>query len=110
MINAGELDVRITFQRRQVSGQDNYGHPVYTWVDHARVWAKRKDLRGRETLLAQAHTPTFQTEYLIRYMVGINEQMRIEDAGEYYDIQNISRMGRKEGLLILAKVPGQEEA
>lgn len=110
MLNAGELDIRITFQKRQVTGQDSFGQPEFTWVDHMRVWAKRKDLRGKETLLAQAHTAMYQTEYLIRYMVGITEEMRIVDAGVYYDIQNITRMGRKEGLIILAKVPGQEVA
>lgn len=110
MLNAGELDIRITFQKRQVTGQDSFGQPEFTWVDHTRVWAKRKDIRGRETLLAQAHTATFQAEYIVRYMVGLDETMRIVDAGVYYDIQNISRMGRKEGLIILAKVPGQEVA
>jgi SPP1 family predicted phage head-tail adaptor len=106
MINSGELDTRIQFEVKQQTGRDTVGAPIYSWVIFARVWAKRKDLRGKETLLAGAHTAVYQTEYLIRYMVGLHEDMRINDGGVYYDIQNISRVGRKEGLLVLAKVPG----
>lgn len=106
MINAGELDTRITIERKVYGPKNTVGVSSVSWVVHASVWAKRKDLRGKESLLAGAHTAMYQTEYLIRYMVGLDETMRIVDDGVTYDIQNITRVGRKEGLLLLAKVPG----
>jgi SPP1 family predicted phage head-tail adaptor len=108
MINAGELDTRITFEQKVQTGVDGVGAAVFTWAPVRRVWAKRRDLRGKELLLAQEHTPTGAIEYTMRYMVGITEDMRIVDDNVPYDITHIGRIARKEGLLIQVKYPGAE--
>ena len=108
MIDSGELDTRIQFQQKVESGVDTIGAPVYVWETVRTAWAKRRDLKGRELLLAQAHTPTGATEYTVRYMVGITTDMRIVDDGVPYDITHIGRIARKEGLLIQVKYPGAE--
>lgn len=108
MLNSGELDTRIIFQEKVETGRDGVGAPIYAWTSVRSVWAKRRDLKGRELLLAQAHTPTGAIEYTVRYMTGINTDMRIVDDGQPYDITHIGRIARKEGLLIQVKFPGAE--
>jgi SPP1 family predicted phage head-tail adaptor len=75
-MNAGELDTRITIQRRQ-SGRDSVGQPVETWTDVCTCWASVKFPTGLETIRAGAQTATTRASIRIRYRTGIDASMRM---------------------------------
>jgi SPP1 family predicted phage head-tail adaptor len=75
-MNAGELDTRITIQRRQ-SGRDSVGQPVETWTDVCTCWASVKTPIGMEAIRAGASVATTLVSIRIRYRTGLDAGMRV---------------------------------
>ena len=51
-MNPGELNRRITILKRSIF-TDNNGFETEEWIDYKTVWAKVKNLNGRELFQAQ---------------------------------------------------------
>ncbi|WP_374374500.1 phage head closure protein [Dongia sp.] len=103
MIKAGELDRRVTLLR-PVIGRDGAGGPVTSWQNAGRVWAKVKDISGREYFAAAQVNAEITTTFLIRYRADITPDMRIRYRDRDYDIVAVPEVGnRNEGLQIMAK-------
>lgn len=105
MTARGKRDRRITFQRRTVTRDDSTGRDTVTWPDVATVWASKRELVGRELLLAQQIVPTAEVRFNIRWRSDLLTTDRIVCAGVTYDIQHMAELGRREDLDILAKLP-----
>jgi SPP1 family predicted phage head-tail adaptor len=104
-MDAGQFDRRITLQRRAKVRDENTGRDTITWPDIATVWANKRDLSGREQLMAQQVAPEAMTRFTIRWRDDITEADRIAYDGQTYDIQHIAGVGRRDSLAILAKRP-----
>lgn len=76
MLNAGELDQRITLQSPSAS-VDALGQRVETWSTVATVWAKATPLRGREFFAAGAMQSEAVVRFAIRYRAGLTGAMRV---------------------------------
>lgn len=106
-MRAGRMDRKITFQRK-VEARDGYGAITFTWQDVARdVWAEKVEQRGREYLAAKQHTPEMQRIYRVRYRSDVDTTMRVLADGQGWDIQHVAELGRRRGLEITCKVPGE---
>jgi SPP1 family predicted phage head-tail adaptor len=88
-MQAGRLDRYIVIQSA-TAVPDATGQPINTWATFASVWAERKDVRGNERFTADQKLATRTATYRIRWITGINEQMRISDGGSTYYITGIA--------------------
>ena len=88
-MRGGALDRRITIQSFS-EVQDASGQPIPTWSTFATVWAERKDVRGNERFAAQQEIATRTATFRIRWLSGVNEEMRIVDGNTVWDILGIA--------------------
>lgn len=102
-MRAGELDRQIVIESATET-QNGIGEPIKTWSTFATVWAKAKQLRGREYVAAQAINAEIDTVFTIRWLAGVTRKMRILYDAQYFDIHDIAEIGRREGLDVMARV------
>ena len=104
MINAGQLDRRVTIEQRSVA-RDAAGGETVTWSTRAEVWGSRRDITGRDRIRADQKVVEASASFLIRWRSDIASTDRLVCDGVTYDIQHMAEMGMREGLEILAKRP-----
>lgn len=96
IISSGELDQRITIERLTVARGVLGGHEE-AWSDLATVWAKSRDLSGRELYNAQAVGSAVTQCIAIRTRADVKAEMRIRFAdGTRARIEWIRRVTRRE--------------
>lgn len=92
-VRPGELDRRITFIRKVlVNGVSNEDY-ITNWEVlpfRPQTWARKKDLRGQELVIADRLTYVQHTLYTIRYRTDITVEMRIVLDGKVYEIVAIT--------------------
>jgi len=93
-MNPGDLDKRITFQRRVTTTNEN-GFEIETLADFKTVWAKVSNLHGREYFEAAAVQAENTVKFTIRYLEGIDTSMKILFQGRYYNITSIDNIKYK---------------
>ncbi|EKE68694.1 phage head closure protein [Oceanibaculum indicum] len=98
-LQAGKLDRRLRIERKAVS-RDAYLAEVVSWQEVATVWASKRDLSGREFFAADAVQSEVTTEITIRWRAGIGPELRLVLDGAAYDIESVTEIGRREGLLL----------
>ena len=99
-MRAGNLDRRIEIQSLAET-PDAFGQPIEGWTTFPTVWAQRKDVRGRERFQAQQTLAVRTATFRIRWLPGVEERMRVIDAGTAYDVTGISD-DRRQGWMELA--------
>lgn len=107
-MRAGKLRHRIIIQQK-APALDEYGGTVYEWSDYATVWAKKRPLRGRELMAAQAAQSETTVMFYTRYLSGINSTMRIVHDGEYYDIASVIDVDERHRELEISAKTGMSE-
>jgi head-tail adaptor len=70
------------------------------------VWAERRNGGGREVVAAAQTVATALCRYRIRWLDGFDTRARLQDGDTVYEIQHIDELGRREGMEILASLPG----
>lgn len=85
MIRPGELRERVTVQ--VASGTTNaLGETVLAWSNSSAVWASVEGVSAREALLAGQQETTISHRVRLRYLPGLNQQMRFSWRGRTLDI------------------------
>lgn len=106
-MRAGELDRVITI-RQHVDGspaRDSSGGIIPNWVDvYTDLPAGKRAASGREVFAAAQNAAQIDTVFVTRYVTGIDTTMQVVFEGQEYDIQDVQEIGRREGLLIKARV------
>lgn len=103
MINAGELNRRVTIQY-QAKTQDTDGAEIVTWTDLDTVWAKIETLQGREYFAAQQVKSEASSKITIRYKTGLDTTMRFKYGNRHLYMLNMQDVNeRGEELLFLCK-------
>jgi SPP1 family predicted phage head-tail adaptor len=75
MIDAGKLRERVTVQI--ASGTTNaLGETVLAWANSTAVWASVEGVSAREALAAGQQEVTVTHKVQLRYLPGLNQQMR----------------------------------
>lgn len=90
MLNAGDLDKRVSIQRLAPNSpdRDQGGAPDSSWVTVDTVWAGIMPLRGRELIAAQEVHSEVSGTIKIRYRasLALTAADRVVYAGRNYDI------------------------
>lgn len=107
MLSAGELNRRITFQHRTVTGTDPiYGTPVYGWTEFATVWANVQDkLPSRsEEIVDGIDIASRACRVRIRFRDDLNSTMRLTiGARTLRIIAGPAELGFREGVEFMAE-------
>ncbi|MHC1731975.1 MAG: phage head closure protein [Bacteroidales bacterium] len=82
---------RITFQQLTVTTNEN-GFEVKAWQDYKTVWAKATSLSGREYYQAAAVQAEKTMVFLIRYIEGIDESLKIKFEDKKFSITYIDAL------------------
>lgn len=87
-MNAGDFDKVIEFQ---IKGevQDEQGYPVPGWVTFKKVGAMVRTWQGREYIQAATTNNENTSRFVIRYTIGLHEDMRVLFRGRIFDILSI---------------------
>lgn len=88
LMSIGEMKHRITFQQLAVTTNEN-GFEIKEWQDFKTVWAKTTTLSGREYYQAAAIQAEKTLVFLIRYIEGIDESIRIRYGDKEFNITYI---------------------
>jgi SPP1 family predicted phage head-tail adaptor len=105
-MQAGDLDRRLVFQRATTI-RDEYNEEVETWVDLAKVWARRRDVSDGEKEAAGQVGSVLVSRFTIRSNPtsrGFRPVDRIRYDGAKWNIQGIKEAdeGRNRFLEITA--------
>lgn len=86
MIRAGDLNRRISIQRRTMA-QDDLGQPVEAWEDVGEpVWASILVVSGKEYALASGEVSRAEASIRIRWRTDLTAEMRILHSSVIYNI------------------------
>lgn len=109
MIPAGEMNQRVTFQRREVT-RNSIGEEVVTFADVCTVWAKVMPLRGNAFYAANQQQHVIDARFLIRQRAGLTTDMRLLWKSLPYDIANLIPGTEKyQGMIEVAAVNGVKD-
>lgn len=109
-MSAGKYRQVITFQHITGTADDGYGGSVKVWGDFAaNVRAKKRPLRGRELVAAQAVQSETEVMFYTRYFPGVNTSMRIVCNGIYYDITAVVDVDERHRELEISAKTGLSE-
>lgn len=103
MVRAGELRRRVTIQQNNGTTTDSEGIPIENWVDVVTVWARVRDLSGREYFAARQVQAEVTTEITIRYRAGLTTKMRAKYGTRIFDILSIIPDEKKSELKLMCK-------
>ncbi len=99
-MRSGRMDRKITIQK-VTETRSSSGQITKTWSTFAAVWAHKIDSGSREFFSrVNAEVGEFVTIWRIWFLSGLTQKMRIKYENEYYDIQGIKELGRREGYEI----------
>lgn len=86
MINAGQLNKRISLVKLVEGGTDSSGYPTEPIIKEFKVWAMVKSISAREFFEAKATQSEDIKRFIIRYRKDIDSDMDIVYKGETYEI------------------------
>jgi SPP1 family predicted phage head-tail adaptor len=107
-LRTGRLRHKIIIQYRTAT-TDGYGGPVQVWTDYATVTAGVDSLSGREFLAAQAAQSEASVRFNMRYVTGVDAEMRIVYNGKLHNILNITDPEERHRELIILTTQGVNE-
>jgi len=101
MLNAGELNHRITLEKNEpIKSSD--GSPLENWVTVVSVWANYQAKSGREFFAAQRFNAEVNALFRIRYRTDLTVKMRVKYKNRYFEILFLNDTGKDQGELVLA--------
>ena len=99
----GRLDRRIVIQSySEVVGTD--GFRSLTWSTFKSCWAMKVHENGKEITDNNDRSTGRMVKFRTRYHPTVTNQMRIKWNSEWYKIEDIQELGRKDGLLIFTSL------
>ena len=87
-MRSGRLDRKIVIEQKTAS-LDSYGGQTFAWTTFATVWASVQPLKGRELIASQAAQSEITARFVIRYLPGVTDDMRISYGGKYWNISAV---------------------
>ncbi len=90
MIRAGDLDKRITVQKKTVT-YNAYNEPIEIWSELDTIWAETitKDGKGREFTAAQKLFAETTVVFRVRYRSEFTPLNRISYSGRVFEILGV---------------------
>ena len=93
-ISAGELRSIIEIQEKTLAAMNEYGEKTPIWAAYAaNVRCKIVHVSGQEVVMSGAEKSRARIKFLMRYLSGVDESMRIVDsAGKIFGIISINNI------------------
>lgn len=88
-MRAGLLRHQIVIEQRAVAALDGYGGNSAAWQTFATVWAQVEPTTGREYVKDGANKGALLTRFMLRYLPGVTQQMRVTFGGVQYNIREV---------------------
>ncbi len=82
---AGLLDQRITIEQKAIA-RNSIGEETETWSTFATIWAMYRPVRVTERLAGAQLQAEFDTVFRIRFMTGIDTEMRVVWRGQRFEL------------------------
>lgn len=101
-MRAGNLDRAVVIQAFN-SARDDYGQPVASWSEFARVRAEIIQGSTDEYFAAAGVEATSTIVFRIRYLSGVTTAHRVVYDGRNFNIDEIREIGRHRGLELRGK-------
>lgn len=101
-VTAGQRDRRVGILAA-TRAENEAGEEIETWSVSGYRWASKEDLSGSELFRAQQVNAEITTRFGFAYTDQITVANRIQYEGKDYDIYSVAEVGRREGLIVLAK-------
>lgn len=98
----GKMDRQVEIQYR-ANTQDSTGEDVPTWKTLARVWAQATPMNAKERFASEMERESKVYTFRIRYIKGVQADMRLVHESQNYRITGIAEIGRREGLELTAE-------
>lgn len=102
MLDPGRRDRLVTIEQYALT-QDTTGGEVKTYSVFRKAWAQVVPLTARDRNMSGGVHSERESKFLIPYISGIDETMRISYDDLYWEILGIAEIGRREGLELLAR-------
>lgn len=104
MLDAGDLDRRITIRRVVSETPDGVGGKAQVWGDVVTVWAKAQPISDGERWRAGQSqvTATATHRFRIRWGVGVTPLDRVRFEGREFEISGVKEIGLRVGQEITA--------
>ena len=108
-MNIGQMDRQIILQEHVLSRASN-GEELHTWQDVATVYAEKKYDTGAEVYQADQKTAVQKVKFRIRYRANVTTLFRVLDLSDrqFYQVDAITEIGRKQGLVLSSYTRGDE--
>ncbi|RJF99018.1 phage head closure protein [Noviherbaspirillum saxi] len=109
-MDAGKFNRRITIQQPTV-GRGTSGGRTTAWAEWKKVWAKVTPLSGNERRSTDhgGEKSEARTEFIIRYRLGITEEMRIQYKGKNYNIKHVKDVNDEHDIMVLTCDTGMND-
>lgn len=104
-MRAGELRHCISIEKPNIT-QGDYGEPVTSWSNFAKIRALVEPLRGREFFDSQKFNEETTHRIKIRYLSGLNSEMRIKFNERYFNILSVLNINEQNKEMHLMCVEG----
>ena len=107
----GQLRHILTIQR-QGQAIDEYGAPIFgggDWVDVITVWGALEAMRGSEYFAAKQIQSSVTQRIRIRYMDGINPEMRVLHGTTVYNIAAVLPDNRRTEIVLMCAEVSNEQ-
>ncbi|CAB3838379.1 hypothetical protein LMG26686_01319 [Achromobacter mucicolens] len=106
-MKAGPLRNKVQILRQE-KVRAGGGQVVGQWVEHAKVWANFQRLTGLGAIKAESEVALIKASVRIRYRDDINDTMRVQHGGIFYDVKAVlpDVVHRKHVDLVVQSVPG----
>jgi SPP1 family predicted phage head-tail adaptor len=103
-MKAGKLRHKVTVERANAAGSDDYGQPITTWEAVGTYPASVEPINGREYFAAHMAMSEATTRIRMRYQAGMSSADRITHGMTIYNIVSvINPEMRNEELVLMCK-------
>jgi SPP1 family predicted phage head-tail adaptor len=99
-MRAGMLDRLITIQSKS-EAVDAYGQAILTWSTFIQVRSNVVQKDGVEQTSDNNRSTKRMINFRVRYKSTITNEMRVLWENNYYKIEDIKELGRREGMLLI---------
>jgi len=98
-VRGGKLDRRIIIQQK-TENTDSYGQRTLTWGTYSTVWANTMEMLGKEDDDSNNRSTKREVQFRVRYNSNFTNEMRVIWESEYYKIEDIKELGRRDGMIL----------
>lgn len=99
-MRAGKLDRLVTIQSKS-EVVDAFGERTNTWSTFLTVHAMPVQKDGKEQTTDSNRSTDRMVNFRIRYKSTITNEMRVIWESNYYKIEDIKELGRREGMILI---------